>query len=344
MSAAHAIRLQVEAALASRIPSALTPSPRVLRPVTNTGVPSVDTLLEGGLPVGTLTEAIGPECSGRTSLAMSFLSRITRDGKVCAWVDVSDTFDPSSAAATGLDLSRLLWIRCGDPSTGVPPPAMDDRNPPAPRGFSMPATKQGKGGSWQHPRDEIKGISGALQGLFQIEAANLHGTNPVRRSGPQPSDDRSEALLQSLHPPKQTASAKPWSRLEQALRVTDLLLQAGGFSAIVLDMGSIAPEHASRVPLATWFRYRAAAEKTQVSLVLLSQHACAKSSAGLVLQLQAGVALNDQTTVFTGIEYRVEVVRERFTPEPTNVISLRKPPGRQNSAAWQSRTWWAGQR
>jgi hypothetical protein len=29
--------------------------------------------------------------------------------------------------------------------------------------------------------------------------------------------------------------------MEQALRVTDLLLQAGGFSAIVLDMGSIAP-------------------------------------------------------------------------------------------------------
>ncbi|MDQ2834513.1 MAG: hypothetical protein M3Y50_12345 [Acidobacteriota bacterium] len=41
--------------------------------------------------------------------------------------------------------------------------------------------------------------------------------------------------------------------------VTDLLLQAGGFSAIVLDLGSIAPEHVSRIPLATWFRYGAAA-------------------------------------------------------------------------------------
>ena len=66
-------------------------------------------------------------------------------------------------------------------------------------------------------------------------------------------------------------SGKPWARIEQALRVTDLLLQAGGFSAIVLDMASIAPEYVSRVPLATWFRYRAAAERTQA--VFASAHA-----------------------------------------------------------------------
>lgn len=58
----------------------------------------------------------------------------------------------------------------------------------------------------------------------------------------------------------QVSPGKSWSRLDQALRVTDLLLQGGGFSAIVLDMGNIAPEYASRVPLATWFRYQAVAE------------------------------------------------------------------------------------
>src|SRR5579863_10416038 len=64
----------------------------------------------------------------------------------------------------------------------------------------------------------------------------------------------------------------------------DLLLQAGGFSAIVLDMAGIAPEHAARVPLATWFRYRAAVERTRASLLLLTQHSCAKSSAELLLR------------------------------------------------------------
>jgi hypothetical protein len=143
---------------------------------------------------------------------------------------------------------------------------------------------------------------------------------------------------------KPGVSGKPWSRLEQALRVTDLLLQAGGFSAIVLDMGSIAPEYASRVPLATWFRYRAAAEKSQASILLLTQHACAKSSAGLVLRLQPGNPLQEEKTVFTGVEYRVEVARERFQTVSTNVIPLRKPPQRARDACWQSRTPWAGAR
>lgn len=42
------------------------------------------------------------------------------------------------------------------------------------------------------------------------------------------------------------------------IRTADLLLQAGGFSAIVLDMASLAPESVSRVPLAMWHRYRVA--------------------------------------------------------------------------------------
>ena len=47
-----ALRSQIEAALADRIPSALTLAPRVLRPVMPTGIRAVDELLEGGLPVG----------------------------------------------------------------------------------------------------------------------------------------------------------------------------------------------------------------------------------------------------------------------------------------------------
>jgi hypothetical protein len=132
--------------------------------------------------------------------------------------------------------------------------------------------------------------------------------------------------------------------MEQALRATDLLLQGGGFSAIVLDMGGLAPEFVSRVPLATWFRYRTAAERTQSSILLLTQFACAKSSAELVLRLQPAETLCDESTVFTGIKVRVEVARRRFTEAPGNVIPLRKPPQSVNAASWYSRTAWAGHR
>lgn len=136
----------------------------------------------------------------------------------------------------------------------------------------------------------------------------------------------------------------PLSRIDQALRVTDLLLQAGGFSALVLDLGSIAPEYVSRVPLATWFRYRAAAERTQASILLLTQHPSAKSSAGLVLRIQAGDPPRDERTVLTGMEHRIEIERERFPPACTNVIPLRKPPQSDRQVAWQSGTVWAGRR
>src|SRR5271168_1081844 len=122
MPTASALRAQIEASLAHRIPSALSPAPRITRPVAPTGIPSVDALLDGGLPLGAITEIVGPECSGRTSFALAFLASITQAGKVCAWVDVTDALDPESAAATGVDLSRLLWVRCGIESSAANSP------------------------------------------------------------------------------------------------------------------------------------------------------------------------------------------------------------------------------
>jgi recombination protein RecA len=113
MPTATAIRFQVESALARKIPSALTPPQKMVRPVVETGIGPLDDLLRGGLPVGAVSELIGSECSGRTSVALSFLARITDANKVCAWIDVSNTFDPASAAALGVDLKKLLWVRCG---------------------------------------------------------------------------------------------------------------------------------------------------------------------------------------------------------------------------------------
>src|ERR1700678_3180911 len=113
MPSSVTLRLQIEAVLTNRIPSALTPPLRIIRPVISTGIASVDELLTGGLPLGAITEIIGPECSGRTAFALSFLTQIVSEEKVCAWVDVTDSLHPESAAAAGIDLARLLWVRCG---------------------------------------------------------------------------------------------------------------------------------------------------------------------------------------------------------------------------------------
>jgi hypothetical protein len=349
MSSASTVRQQIESILARKIPSALTPVPKMIRPVTATGIEALDELLDGGLPIGAISELVGPECSGRTSAALSFVSRITQESKVCAWVDVSNAFDPESSAAAGVDLSRLLWIRCGEVRKGV---ERVSRNFALPDKFLVPAPiKKGLhgGGFGPHPRGEMKGVSEAISGFLSQEVIASRGEELQRRVRQKQENfglcDRvSLNNVNRLSGSASSLSKRPWSKLEQALRTTDLLLQGGGFSAIVLDMGSLAPEFVSRVPLATWFRYRAAAERTQSSIVLLTQYACAKSSAELMLRFLPGDVLCDETTVFTGLEHRVEVARRRFTPIESNVVPMRKPPQRANVTSWQSRTTWAGSR
>jgi recombination protein RecA len=178
MSSASAIRIQIESALARRIPSALTPAPKILRPVVSTGIPQLDELLAGGFPVGAITELIGPECSGKTSIALSFLAAITQAGKVGAWIDVSNALDPLSAAAAGIDLKRLLWARCG---------ASEEPEQQPTRQFSLPGKISGSASSherlarrrlWSAPAHGNQGTFGSRERVLETgdPSASSRGT------------------------------------------------------------------------------------------------------------------------------------------------------------------------
>jgi recombination protein RecA len=78
----------------------------------SSGVREIDALT-GGLPRGCLTEICGPASSGRTSVLLATLAAATQRQEVCALVDISDAFNPHSAAAAGVNFERLLWVRCG---------------------------------------------------------------------------------------------------------------------------------------------------------------------------------------------------------------------------------------
>lgn len=334
MSTASAIRIQIESALAKKIPSALTPKPKMIRPVVETGIEPIDELLSGGLPVGTVTELFGPECSGRTSVALSFVARMTEANKVCAWIDISNMLDPASAAAVGVNLKKLLWVRCGVHQTMTARTAQRFLLPE--KYFtSRPIMKGLHGGGFgPHPRTEVRGLSDAVGDLFAPRCAEpQHRQRPYKESA-EPS---SSPIAQTVRSPKR---AKQYDSIEQGVRSADLLLQTGGFSAIVLDLGSIAPEYVARIELSTWHRYRLAAERTQSSILLLSQYPCAKSSSELQLKLLPAKEIIGDSTVFTGIRSQLEVVRQRFTQQESNVIPLRKPPQNAHAASWDNRTTW----
>lgn len=62
---------------------------------------------------GEITEIVGGPSSGRTSHLLACLCDVVSRGEAAALVDTEETFDPGSAAQAGVDLRRLLWVRCG---------------------------------------------------------------------------------------------------------------------------------------------------------------------------------------------------------------------------------------
>jgi hypothetical protein len=252
---AIALRLEIEHKLEQSFPAALTPARPALRETASIGIAELDFMLAGGLPIGAISEVNGPASSGRTSLVLSFLAQRSAEGEVCAWIDVGDAFVPESAAANGVNLRQLLWVRC---------------------------------------------------------------------TGNEASAKRKEAT-------------KPWTKLDQALRATDLLLQAGGFAAIVLDMGDTSAEHTSRIPLATWFRFRQAANRTRTCLVLLAQagakQSIAQSSAAIVLECSMLSPMIVGGAILNGFHFEVRSERQRLTQFD---VRQKKPP----VSAWLTTCAW----
>jgi recombination protein RecA len=99
--------------------AAITPASRLEgRPtpeMASSGIAAIDALT-GGLPRGCVSEICGPASSGRTTLLLAALAAATRRGEFCVVVDASDALDPHSAVAAGVELERLLWVRCGESS------------------------------------------------------------------------------------------------------------------------------------------------------------------------------------------------------------------------------------
>ncbi len=78
--------------------------------------------------------------------------------------------------------------------------------------------------------------------------------------------------------------------INQSLRAMDLLIQAGGFGMVAVDLSDVPTKTVRQVPLNAWFRFRRAVEDTPTILLLLEQEPHAKTCASLVVRLEAGDA------------------------------------------------------
>ena len=105
-------RRALEAVLTEKTGTLFAPAERIPQEPIQTGIPAADLLL-GGIPRGCITEISGVASSGRTSFVTAFLAQVTRNEEFAAYIDVTDSFDPGTMQAAGVDLDHLLWIRCG---------------------------------------------------------------------------------------------------------------------------------------------------------------------------------------------------------------------------------------
>ena len=148
---------------------------------------SLSSILPVGIKRGDIAEISGPRSAGSTALYFHLLATATARGEICAVVDSADVFDPASAVAAGVQLERLVWVRCG-------------------------------------------------------------------------------------------------GHLEHAMRAVDLLLHAGGFGFVCLDLCEAHPRHLNRIPLSYWHRFRYVLENTSTVLLVCARFPQAKSSSSVRLQ------------------------------------------------------------
>ena len=205
-----------------------------------TGAAALDASLRGGFPRGQLSEIAGPASSGRTTLALQTMAAATGRGELAAFVDTFDRLDIASAAAAGIDLDRLLWVRGRSQSTWGP------------------------------------------------------------------------------------ASAGPVRAIDRALKALNLILQAGGFGCVMLDLADAPLIALRRLPFITWLRIQRVVEGRDTACVLLTPQPLARSAGGLTLSLGAHTRWAgdaDRNRHLTGADVSVRIVSPRRRVEGTVSLS-----------------------
>lgn len=194
------------------------------------GVDAIDAVLRGGLPRGQLSEIAGSPSTGRTTLLLQLLAATTRGGEIAALVDTGDRLDVASAAAAGIELDRLLWIR-GE----------------------------------------------------SFDSRSLR-TDLVDRV------------------------------VNRAIKALNLVLQAGGFAVVAIDLADVHPRVLRGLPFTTWLRLQRIVEGSDTACLLVTPEPLARSAGGLTVMCTGRTTWTEQAQRchrVTGLETEIRVVSPR---------------------------------
>ena len=92
--------------------------------------------------------------------------------------------------------------------------------------------------------------------------------------------------------------------IAHAFKAADMILHAGGFGVVVLDLCEAPLRDLNSIPLSYWYRFRLTVENTPTSLIVTGDQALVKSCARVQLEVKRERLLW-RGPVFEGIECAV---------------------------------------
>ena len=110
--------------------------------------------------------------------------------------------------------------------------------------------------------------------------------------------------------------------VDRALKALNLVLQAGGFAYVAIDLADVSRSALTRIPFTTWLRVQRIIEGSDTACVLVAPQPLARSAGGLTLSLTAcarwaGEADRSRHVIGADLTVRVVSPRRRVDGEVT---------------------------
>jgi hypothetical protein len=119
-------------------------------------------------------------------------------------------------------------------------------------------------------------------------------------------------------------STRPLDRIvDRALKALNLVLQAGGFGVVAIDLADVPPRVLKSLPFTTWLRLQRIVEGSETACLLVTPEPLARSAGGLTVICTGETAWRDaagRAGHLTGLETGIRVVSPRRRVDGTATV------------------------